>query len=124
MAFAVERVENVVLGGVIGLAFVFGVHGLTLIRQRGRQRDSSPIADSKDVVAARLLELCNSAKPNRVVRPYRPLSNACSKASASGPVSQQVRSNYAESDRRGRKDIQEGCRRLQVLEKACLEAGR
>jgi hypothetical protein len=24
------------------------------------------------------------------VRPYRPLSNACSKASASGPVSQQV----------------------------------
>jgi Fusaric acid resistance protein-like len=43
MAFAVERVGNVVLGGVIGLAFVFGVRGLALIRQRGRQRDSGPI---------------------------------------------------------------------------------
>src|SRR5260370_18436309 len=29
-------------------------------------------------------------KRDRVVRPYRPLSNACTKASASGPVSQQV----------------------------------
>jgi uncharacterized membrane protein YccC len=34
IAFAVERVENVVLGGVIGLAFVFGIHGLTLFLQR------------------------------------------------------------------------------------------
>jgi len=42
MAFAVERVENVVLGGVIGLAFVFGVHGLTLIRQLRASKEQPP----------------------------------------------------------------------------------
>jgi len=41
-------------------------------------------------VAAQLgwFELCNSVKRDRVVRPYRPLSNACGNASALGPVSQ------------------------------------
>jgi hypothetical protein len=59
MAFAVERVENVVLGGLIGLAFVFGIHGLTPIRQRGRQRDSSPIASFKNQSCA-FAQSCSS----------------------------------------------------------------
>ncbi|MEH2567238.1 FUSC family protein [Bradyrhizobium sp. AZCC 2289] len=42
IAFAVERVENVVLGGVIGLAFVFGIHGLTLVGQLRASRGQPP----------------------------------------------------------------------------------
>jgi hypothetical protein len=92
MAFAAEPVENVVLGGVIGLPSYLASTAWRFFKSAGVKGTAAPNADSKDVVAAQLgwLELCNSAKRDRVVRPYRPLSNACSKASASGPVSQQV----------------------------------
>jgi hypothetical protein len=42
VAFAAERVENVALGGAIGLVFVFGVHGLMVVQQRWRPPDSKP----------------------------------------------------------------------------------
>jgi Fusaric acid resistance protein-like len=43
-SFAAVRIENVVLGGVIGLAFVFGVHGLLLVQDNWRQRNRCGIA--------------------------------------------------------------------------------
>jgi hypothetical protein len=52
-SLAAVRIENVVLGGVIGLASVFGIHGLLLVQDNRRQRSRFSIAaDTRAAPAA------------------------------------------------------------------------